>query len=85
MTLQPNYPNPFNPSTTISYEMSEGGDVHLGVYDLKGQLIEILVNGNVTPGHHSVAWNGNKVSSGLYFYKLSSGNEVLTKKMLYMK
>ena len=85
LTLQPNYPNPFNPSTTISYEISEGGDVHLGVYNLNGQLVETLVNGHVTPGYHSVTWNGNKVSSGLYFYKLSSGDEVLTKKMLYMK
>ena len=83
--LQPNYPNPFNPSTTISYEISRAGDVHLGIYNLNGQLIETLVNGHMVPGHHSMMWNGNELSSGLYFYKLNFEGEVLTKKMLYIK
>ena len=83
--LQSNYPNPFNPSTTISYEISRAGDVHLGIYNLNGQLIETLVNGHMVPGHHSMMWNGNELSSGLYFYKLNFEGEVLTKKMLYIK
>ena len=85
MTLQPNYPNPFNPSTTISYEISREGNVHLGIYNLNGQLIETLVNGHKASGNHSMMWNGDGMSSGLYFYKLSFEGEVLTKKMLYMK
>ena len=88
--LEQNYPNPFNPTTTISYTMNKAGNANLSVYNVKGQLVNTLVNGTKQAGSHSVVWdgtdsNGNTVPSGIYFYRLSSGNHVETKKMMLMK
>ncbi len=88
--LKQNYPNPFNPETIISFNMPIAGKVELNVYNVKGQLVNTLVKGNVPAGDHSYVWkgqdlNGNNVSSGLYFYKLSSPNNTEMKKMVLMK
>ncbi len=85
-----NYPNPFNPTTTISYTVPTAGDVSLKVYNMKGQVVRTLVNTSVNAGNHTVTWNGtddngSAVSSGLYFYKIQSNNQTLTKKMLLAK
>ena len=85
-----NYPNPFNPETTIKFETKQAGDVTLEVYNIRGQKIKTLVNENLPAQSHSVVWNGtddnNKsVSSGVYFYKLKSGRYTSTKKMILMK
>jgi hypothetical protein len=85
-----NYPNPFNPTTTISYTVPTSGDVTLKVYNMKGQVVRTLVNSSVNAGNHTVTWNGtddngSAVSSGLYFYKIQSSNQTLTKKMLLAK
>ncbi len=85
-----NFPNPFNPVTTISYAVPATGDVSIKVYNMKGQVVRTLVNSSVTAGNHSVVWNGtddngSAVSSGLYFYKIQSNNQTLTKKMLLAK
>ena len=85
-----NYPNPFNPITNIAYSIKEIGNVTLEVYNLKGQLVKTLVNEVIESGNHIATWNGtdnsNKpVSSGVYLYKMKSGNYISTKKMILMK
>ena len=88
--LNNNYPNPFNPVTNISYSIKEAGIVTLEVYNVKGQLVRTLVNDVKETGNYTSTWNGtdnsNKsVSSGVYFYKMKSGNYSSTKKMILMK
>ena len=92
--LHQNYPNPFNPETKISYQISSMSDVRLEVFNTVGQSIRILENGSKSAGMYNVVWdgldsNGNKVSSGIYFYRLSakSGSKQFTesKKLILMK
>ena len=88
--LHQNYPNPFNPETTINYQLPENSNVELAVYNLKGQKVKTLVNETLESGNHTVIWNGKddnskSVSSGIYFYKMKTGNHVETKKMILMK
>jgi len=86
-----NYPNPFNPITTFSFDMPETGLVKLSVYNLKGQQVITLGNSVLENGNQKITWNGNdstgnKVASGLYFYKLSiNGKDVATNKCLLLK
>lgn len=85
-----NNPNPFNPVTTISYQLPEDCDVELTIYNIKGQLVKTLVNEIKPPGEHSIIWNGRddsdkSVSSGIYFYKLKSDNFEKTRKMILLK
>ena len=83
--LRQNYPNPFNSKTIISYELGKSAFVNLSIYNVNGQVIETLVNGYVKSGVHSIEWTANNVSSGLYFYKISSGNIIKIKKCLLIK
>ena len=88
--LDGNYPNPFNPETTISYSMKEAGDVRIDIYNLKGQRVKTVVNEFAGVGAHQVVWNGqddsnNSCASGLYFYKMKSGRYSKTNKMILMK
>jgi len=89
--LAQNYPNPFNPETTIAFDMVEDGNVSIEVFNVRGQKVKTLVNEHMTAGeNYSVVWNGTndaqqKVSSGIYFYKMKSGNYSSTKKMILMK
>ncbi|MDZ4122444.1 MAG: FlgD immunoglobulin-like domain containing protein, partial [Candidatus Cloacimonadaceae bacterium] len=85
-----NYPNPFNPSTTISYSVPADGKVTLSIYNAKGQLVNTLVSEHKTQGNYQVLWqgkdaNGRSVASGLYFTRLVSGGKSITHKMLLMK
>ncbi len=85
-----NYPNPFNPSTNISFDISSESDVIIIVYNIKGQKVKQLVSDHISAGQHSVIWNGkdsnNKlVSSGIYLYKLTAGNKTSVKKMLLLR
>jgi len=84
-TLGQNYPNPFNPSTKISYSIPVEGFVNLDVYNSIGQKVASLVNENKTAGSYEVNFDAAKLSSGIYFYKISSGNFTETKKMILMK
>ncbi len=85
-SLAQNYPNPFNPSTTIEYRLpSSARFVTLEVYDELGQKLSTLVSGIQNGGSYKVTWDGSKYSSGVYFYKLSTGNFSDTKKMLMIK
>jgi len=89
-TLSGNFPNPFNPSTTISYSIPSDGNVELIVYNIKGQKVKTFVKGTQPPGVYNVTWNGKdensrSVSSGVYFYKLRSSGKTAVKKMLLLK
>jgi flagellar hook assembly protein FlgD len=84
-TLAQNYPNPFNPSTTISFYNNLTGDVKLTVLNAKGEHVATLVNNNVKAGNHSVNFDGSKLNSGVYFYKLVTPTSTVTKKMLLVK
>lgn len=91
VTLHRNYPNPFNPTTTISFSIPDESIVELTVYNIKGQKVKTLVNSNLDDGNHSVIWNGidesgKSVSSGIYFYKLSvDGKSKSIKKCIMLK
>ena len=86
-----NYPNPFNPNTTISFNIPKSGNVDLVIYNIKGQKVKTLTNEKYLKGEHSLIWNGKNdsnqnVSSGVYFYKLNvDGKTVNVKKCLLMK
>lgn len=80
-----NYPNPFNPSTTITYRIPQSGPVSLTVHTLLGKEIERLVSGEQQAGTYSVQWNASEYSSGIYFYTLKSGQYSQTKKLLLLK
>jgi hypothetical protein len=83
--LSQNYPNPFNPSTNIAYVISQQGVVKLKVYDVLGREVEVLVNELQTPGRYEVNFAGNKLSSGIYFYKLETEAFSQVKKMILLK
>ncbi len=88
--LAQNYPNPFNPSTTIGFELPAAAEVELVVYNLQGQRVRRLVQGQQPAGVHSVVWdardeNGTPVPTGLYYYRLRTGDQVFTKKLLFAK
>jgi len=85
-----NYPNPFNPETTISYNLPAESFVYLEIYNLKGQLVKKLVGESQPSGMHKVVWNGcdqqgREVASGFYFYRLKTKDNQLTRKILLMK
>jgi hypothetical protein len=80
-----NYPNPFNPSTTISYNIPEDGKVSIKVFDILGRLVSTLVNDVISAGTHSVLWNAAYYASGIYFYNVTFKNQTLYKKMLLIK
>ena len=88
--LHANYPNPFNPMTTISFEMIRSGAVTIDIFNIRGQKIRSLVSGMYTTGSHSVVWNGlsdngQSVSSGVYFYQMTTGEYNTVKRMVLMK
>jgi hypothetical protein len=74
LTLKQNYPNPFNPSTTIEFSLPEDAHVKLTIYNLKGQIIEVLKNEKMKAGPQSVEWIPSKIGSGTYFYELVAGD-----------
>jgi hypothetical protein len=90
ISLSQNYPNPFNPATSIDYSVPNNSDVSLDVFNIIGQKVKTLVNGKVNAGNHSITWdgtseNGSKVASGVYFYRLSVGDETIVKRMTLTK
>ncbi len=88
--LAQNYPNPFNPETTIEFSIPKGGLISLKVYNLIGEEIATIVNKDLSPGNYRFKWDGKnsvgeKISSGIYFYRLKGANFLQTKKMLLLK
>jgi len=84
-SLAQNYPNPFNANTNISFDLAEAGNVSLNVYDITGRLVTTLVDGQMDAGQHVVAWDASSVSSGVYFYKLTTVDYSATKSMNLLK
>ncbi len=83
--LLQNYPNPFNPTTIIDFALNTGGIAKLVIYNSLGQEVKVLINKYMGAGLYSVPFNGSDLSSGVYFYKLQSNNQILIKKMLLIK
>ncbi len=84
-SLEQNFPNPFNPASNIRYQLPKGGLVKLTVYDALGRTIQTLVNENQPAGKYEVRFDGSILSSGVYFYKLESGNFTDIRKMMLIK
>jgi len=85
-----NFPNPFNPSTTIQYTLAQPGPIRLGIYNLRGQLIRTLVQASQPAGTHQINWDGRdehglQVASGIYLASLSSSGRTANHRMMLMK
>jgi len=85
LALLQNYPNPFNPKTTLTFGIAESGHVKLSVYDALGRTVAVLVDGEMTPGWHHVAWNGADVPTGIYTAVLQSGSQKIMRRMSLVK
>jgi len=88
--LLKNYPNPFNSSTSIEYEIPRSGNVEIFICDLNGRLVKILFQKKLEQGRHQLTWDGldkanQKVTSGLYIYSIRFDNTILSKKMILIK
>jgi hypothetical protein len=84
-SLSQNYPNPFNPTTKIKFDIAKSGDVNIIVYDVKGREVQTLVKERLQPGTYETSFDGSKLNSGVYFYKLITNGYTETKKMLLVK
>jgi hypothetical protein len=83
--LSQNYPNPFNPTTTIRYQLPSASRVTLAVFDVLGREVAVLVDGERGAGAHIAEWNAEGNASGVYFYRISAGSFVMTKKLLLLR
>jgi len=88
--LHQNYPNPFNPTTIISFGLPKSSEVNLEIYNILGRRVMTLVNGTLEAGNHTIKWNGtdskgSSVATGVYFYRLTAGDFIKSKKMLLLK
>ncbi len=80
-----NYPNPFNSSTKISYEINNTGDVAIDIFDILGRKVETLINGIQPAGKYSLVWEATGLPSGIYFARLESNDQVTSNKMIFLK
>jgi subtilisin family serine protease len=83
--LLQNYPNPFNPTTTIGFILPKASDVTLDVYSITGQKVATLISGQLPQGYHDVQFDASMLSTGIYFYRLTSEIGVQTKSMILLK
>lgn len=83
--LSQNYPNPFNPATRIEYGVAEAGQITLQIFDLLGREAAVLVNNRLTPGHYHATFDGAKLATGIYIYRLTTPEGILARKMILMK
>ena len=79
------YPNPFNPVTTLSFKLPMDSQVAIQVYNIQGRLVETLADRSMQAGYHSITWNADQHSSGMYFVKMIAGDRVSTQKLLLVK
>ena len=79
------YPNPFNPLTIISYDIPIDSEIELSIYDLQGRLIEELIYGYVEKGSYEIHWNPVNISSGVYFIRMITPINTITRKLIFMK
>ena len=85
VALNPAYPNPFNPSTQISFDIATEGFINLSIYDINGRLVEALKNDVISVGSHSLMWNAQSYASGIYFVHLIAENISLSQKLILVK
>ena len=83
--LDQNYPNPFNPATKIHFSIPRRSNSSLIVYDVLGREIKVLLNRELNPGDYEVDFDGSQLTSGIYFYKLTSGSFTRIRKMILIK
>lgn len=83
--LNQNYPNPFNPSTSISFALEKSSKIDLSIYNAMGQQVAVLVNETKSSGPHTVQWNASGFASGVYYYRITNGEQVFTRKMTLIK
>ena len=79
------YPNPFNPSTEVSFSLPVDGHVQLAVYDIRGQKVDMIFEGVQSVGQHSYTWNASHLTSGVYYIRLQAGDMVANRKALLIK
>ncbi|MDG2398462.1 MAG: FlgD immunoglobulin-like domain containing protein, partial [Candidatus Marinimicrobia bacterium] len=89
-TLHENYPNPFNPTTTLRFDLPEVSDLTLSIYNMLGQKVKTFNMQSIPAGYHAIKWNGKNdhnqsVSGGVYIYKLQSRKEMQMRKMILLK
>ena len=85
IVLHPNYPNPFNPTTTIRFSVGRQQAVSLQVFDITGRLIETLIDGKMEPGTHEIIWDAQSYSAGIYFLQMTSGRNRQVQKLILLK
>ena len=83
--VKPAYPNPFNPTTTINLELMETADVSVKIYNIAGQLVEVIADGLYTPRSYSWTWNAENLASGVYFVTRQVGSDIHTEKIMLLK
>ena len=83
--LYPNYPNPFNPSTTITFYLGKRSHAVLKIYNLLGEEVQTLIDNDLEQGNHTYRFDAKDLSSGIYFYQLTAGNFKEQKKMMLLK
>ena len=79
------YPNPFNPSTTLNFSLDADGSVAINVYNVMGQMVGTLHNGNMSAGTHSLTWDASDLSSGIYLVRAESAGNIAIQKVMLMK
>ena len=84
-SLDKAYPNPFNPTTTLSFAIPVDNEVTLSIYNLQGREVTTLISGNMEAGYHSIVWDANSYASGVYFVKMVAGDFVNTQKLMLIK
>ena len=84
-SLSAAYPNPFNPTTTLSFALPVDNEVTLSIYNLQGREVSTLIDANMDAGYHSIVWDANSYASGVYFVKMVAGEFVNTQKLILIK
>ena len=79
------YPNPFNPTTTLSFAIPVDSDVSLSIYNMQGREVSTLIDANMEAGYHSIVWDANSYASGVYFVRMVAGEFVNTQKLMLIK
>ena len=84
-SLSAAYPNPFNPKTTLRFSIPVDNEVSLSIYNLQGREVSTLISGKIEAGYHSVVWNTDRHSSGVYFVKMVADKYISTQKLMLVK
>ena len=80
-----NYPNPFNSHTSISFSVKQKGNTIIKIYNLKGEIVEVILNQNMLPGYYEIAWDAQLLHTGIYFLYINNGHSSDTKKISFLK